>query len=59
MGVVVQEMVPAETAGVLFTRHPFSGNPRQLVITANYGLGEVNNFICSNHSLDLFSINFF
>lgn len=41
MGIVVQEMVPAETAGVLFTRHPFTGNPRQMVITANYGLGEV------------------
>jgi Pyruvate phosphate dikinase, AMP/ATP-binding domain len=41
MAVVVQVMVPAEVAGVLFTRHPFTGNPRQAVVTANYGLGEV------------------
>ncbi|XP_059474516.1 putative phosphoenolpyruvate synthase [Neocloeon triangulifer] len=40
MAVVVQVMVPANAAGVLFTRHPFTGNPRQIVITANYGLGE-------------------
>ncbi|XP_071444173.1 rifampicin phosphotransferase-like [Hetaerina americana] len=40
MGVVVQRMVPAEIAGVMFTRHPFTGNPAEIVITANYGLGE-------------------
>ncbi|XP_065335145.1 rifampicin phosphotransferase-like isoform X2 [Cloeon dipterum] len=40
MAVVVQVMVPATAAGVLFTRHPFTGNPRQILITANYGLGE-------------------
>jgi hypothetical protein len=44
MAVVVQVMVPAKQAGVLFTRHPFTGNPRQVVITANYGLGEVRKF---------------
>lgn len=26
--------------GVLFTRHPASGDPSQILITANYGLGE-------------------
>lgn len=41
MGVVVQKMVPAETAGVMFTRHPVTADPHQLLITANYGLGEV------------------
>ena len=41
MGVVVQEMVPAEAAGVLFTRDPLSGDPSKIIITANYGLGEV------------------
>nr|CAD7461392.1 unnamed protein product [Timema tahoe] len=40
MGVVVQQMVPAQSAGVLFTRHPVTGDPRQILITANYGLGE-------------------
>jgi pyruvate,water dikinase len=41
MAVVIQEMVAAESAGVLFTRDPISGNPSEMVITANYGLGEV------------------
>ncbi|KAK7790438.1 hypothetical protein R5R35_009486 [Gryllus longicercus] len=40
MGVVVQVMVPAEKAGVLFTHHPVSGAAHQILITANYGLGE-------------------
>ncbi|XP_054279054.1 uncharacterized protein LOC128997441 [Macrosteles quadrilineatus] len=40
MGVIIQEMVEAEVAGVMFTRHPVSKDPSQLVITANYGLGE-------------------
>lgn len=40
MAVVVQEMVNAESAGVLFSRHPLNGDPAVTVITANYGLGE-------------------
>jgi pyruvate,water dikinase len=41
MGIVVQQMVPADSAGVLFTWHPSNGDPRQMLITANFGLGEV------------------
>lgn len=41
MAVVVQKMVPAEAAGVLFTCHPSTSNPSQMVVTSNYGLGEV------------------
>jgi len=41
MGVVVQQMVPADSAGVLFTYHPTNGDPRKMLITANFGLGEV------------------
>jgi hypothetical protein len=40
MSVVVQVMVNATSAGVLFTRHPYNGDPRVIVITANFGLGE-------------------
>lgn len=40
MSVVVQRMVPAEAAGVLFTRHPVNGDIGVTIITANYGLGE-------------------
>lgn len=42
MAVVVQKMVPAEKAGVLFTRNPITGDPRNILLTANYGLGEVS-----------------
>ena len=41
MGVVIQEMVAAESAGVIFSRDPLSGDPSKIIITANYGLGEV------------------
>lgn len=40
MAVVVQKMVSAEAAGVLFSRHPLNGDPSVIVLTANYGLGE-------------------
>lgn len=39
MGVVVQEMVDADVAGVLFTRNPVTGAD-ELVIEASWGLGE-------------------
>ena len=40
LAVVVQEMVPAEMAGVMFTADPISGDRGVLVIDANPGLGE-------------------
>lgn len=40
MAVVVQKMVKADSAGVLFTRHPVNGDPSVMLITANFGLGE-------------------
>ncbi|KAL6266847.1 hypothetical protein P5V15_003676 [Pogonomyrmex californicus] len=40
MAVCIQKMVNAEAAGVMFTRHPTTGDPSSIVITANYGLGE-------------------
>ena len=39
MGVVVQELVPADVAGVLFTRNPVTG-AEERVIEASWGLGE-------------------
>lgn len=41
MAVVIQAMVSPESAGVLFTSHPSKNDPSKLLITANYGLGEV------------------
>ncbi|MBI3269448.1 MAG: hypothetical protein HYZ53_10545 [Planctomycetes bacterium] len=40
MGVVVQRMVPADAAGVLFTVNPLTGRDREMVIEAAWGLGE-------------------
>ncbi len=40
LGVVVQRLVPADAAGVLFTANPLDANPGQLLINATWGLGE-------------------
>lgn len=40
LAVVVQEMVPADAAGVLFTANPLTGRRSEAVISAARGLGE-------------------
>jgi pyruvate,water dikinase len=40
LAVVVQRLVPAEAAGILFTVHPVSGRRNEAVINAAWGLGE-------------------
>tara|TARA_R110000782_G_scaffold270464_1_gene371420 strand:+ start:8913 stop:11435 length:2523 start_codon:yes stop_codon:yes gene_type:complete len=40
MAVLVQELVPATSAGVLFTQHPVTDRIDQVVINANFGLGD-------------------
>ncbi len=40
LAVVVQQMVPADVAGVMFTANPVSGARDELVIDASPGLGE-------------------
>ena len=40
MGVVIQEMLDAEVAGVLFTKDPVSGDENKIIINAALGLGE-------------------
>jgi len=40
MAVVVQDLVPADKAGVLFTANPQTGSRNELLIEANWGLGE-------------------
>ena len=40
LAVVVQQMVPATTAGILFTANPVTGNRDEVVINAAWGLGE-------------------
>jgi phosphohistidine swiveling domain-containing protein len=41
MAVVVQELVPADAAGVLFTRDPLDAAGRRMLVEASWGLGEV------------------
>lgn len=40
MAVVVQRLVPAEVAGVLFTTNPHHGRQREMLLEASRGLGE-------------------
>jgi phosphohistidine swiveling domain-containing protein len=40
VAVVVQAMVPSEVSGVLFTANPLTGQLRESVIDATFGLGE-------------------
>lgn len=40
MAVLVQELVPADVAFVAFSAHPVTGDPDEVVINANWGLGE-------------------
>lgn len=51
IAVVVQQMVPADAAGVMFTVNPVSGNKEELVIDASPGLGEavVSGLVTPDH----------
>ena len=40
LAVVVQKLVPAEAAGILFTANPLNGKRDEIVINAAWGLGE-------------------
>lgn len=40
LAVIVQELVCADAAGVMFTANPVSGTREELVVTATWGLGE-------------------
>lgn len=39
VGVMLQELVPADSSGVLFTANPMTGDPNEFVINSTYGLG--------------------
>ncbi len=40
MAVIVHEMVPAASAGVLFTTNPVSGDRSEILLNSSWGLGE-------------------
>ena len=41
MAVIVQELIPAEVAGTLFTTNPVTGGLNETIIEASWGLGEL------------------
>ncbi|MGE5263171.1 MAG: PEP/pyruvate-binding domain-containing protein [Acidobacteriota bacterium] len=51
LAVVVQRMIPAETAGVMFTANPVTGARDELIIDASPGLGEavVSGMVTPDH----------
>lgn len=61
LAVIVQAMVPANVAGVMFTANPVSGARGELVIDANPGLGEAvvgglvtpDHFVVNKRSLNI------
>lgn len=40
LAVVVQQLIPADSAGILFTANPLNGQREQILINATWGLGE-------------------
>jgi pyruvate,water dikinase len=55
MAVVVQEMVQSEVAGVGFSINPISGDLNEMIVDANYGLGE--SVVSGEAEVDHFAID--
>jgi pyruvate,water dikinase len=55
VAVVVQELVDASAAGVMFTQHPRTGDRSLVVIESSYGLGEA--VVGGEVTPDLFEVN--
>ena len=61
ISVGVQKMVNSKAAGVIFTINPVTGDPNQIVIEGNYGLGEAvvsgavtpDDFVIDKNSLNV------
>jgi rifampicin phosphotransferase len=56
MAVVVQKLVPAEVAGVLFTRDPLDPDGKRISIEASWGLGE--SVVSGKVTPDRFTLDF-
>lgn len=55
MGVLVQELVQATSAGVVFTMHPVTLRTDQIVVNSNFGIGEL--VVSGNVEPDSFLLN--
>jgi rifampicin phosphotransferase len=54
LAVVVQEMVAAECAGILFTANPLNGSRQEMLVNAAWGLGE--GIVAGQVSPDLYTL---
>lgn len=55
LAVVIQELVPADAAGILFTANPVNGKRSELMISAAWGLGEA--IVSGNVTPDTFVVD--
>jgi pyruvate,water dikinase len=55
LAVVVQQLIKADSAGILFTANPLTGDRGQLVINATWGLGEA--IVGGQVTPDTFGVN--
>src|SRR5258708_28469793 len=55
VALIVQELVDARAAGVMFTQHPRTGDRSVVVIESSYGLGEA--VVGGEVTPDLFEVN--
>lgn len=55
LAVIIQELVDARVAGVMFTQHPRTGDRSLVVIESSYGLGEA--VVGGEVTPDLFEVN--
>ena len=55
VAVIIQELVDARVAGVMFTQHPRTGDRSLVVIESSYGLGEA--VVGGEVTPDLFEVN--
>lgn len=61
MAVIIQEMVPSQSSGVLFTANPLTGSRSEMVIDATFGLGEMlvsgqvepDHYLVDLHSMEI------
>lgn len=55
MAIVIQQMIPAETAGVCFGMNPINGKRNETLISAVFGLGE--GLVSGNLNADTFTVS--
>lgn len=55
IAVVVQQMIESEISGVIFTANPLTGNPKEMLVSSAWGLGE--GLVSGTLDADTFTLN--